>query len=84
MWHVELVYWCTYVLEREQSLIICHYVHHVTRVVKCYLYVDSSSSLGFTKNAEKLNGRLAMIGFVSLLAIELLTGKGIIAWITSL
>jgi len=45
---------------------------------------DSSSSLGFTKNAEKLNGRLAMIGFVSLLAIELLTGKGIIAWITSL
>jgi hypothetical protein len=25
-----------------------------------------------------------MIGFVSLLAIELLTGKGIIAWITSL
>ena len=48
------------------------------------MYVDSSSSLGFTKNAEKLNGRLAMIGFVSLLAIELLTGKGIIAWITSL
>nr|WP_216643820.1 chlorophyll a/b-binding protein [Microcystis aeruginosa] len=47
-------------------------------------YVDSSSSLGFTKKAEKLNGRLAMIGFVSLLAIELLTGKGIIAWITSL
>jgi len=25
-----------------------------------------------------------MIGFVSLLAIEVLTGKGIIAWITSL
>jgi hypothetical protein len=48
------------------------------------MYVDSSSGLGFTKKAEKLNGRLAMIGFVSLLAIELLTGKGIIAWITSL
>ncbi|CCI26149.1 chlorophyll a/b-binding protein [Microcystis aeruginosa] len=48
------------------------------------MYVDSSSSLGFTKKAEKLNGRLAMIGFVSLLVIELLTGKGIIAWITSL
>ena len=48
------------------------------------MYVDGSSSLGFTKKAEKLNGRLAMIGFVSLLAIELLTGKGIIAWITSL
>jgi len=37
MWHVELVYWCTYVLEREQSLIMCHYVHHVTRVIKCSL-----------------------------------------------
>jgi hypothetical protein len=48
------------------------------------MYVDSSSGFGFTKNAEKLNGRLAMIGFVSLLAIEALTGKGIITWITSL
>ncbi len=28
-------------LEREQSLIMCHYVHHVTRVIKCYLYVDT-------------------------------------------
>ena len=37
MWHVELVYWYTYVLEREQSLIMCHYVHHVTRVIKCSL-----------------------------------------------
>ncbi len=25
------------------------------------MYVDSSSSLGFTKNAEKLNGRLARL-----------------------
>ncbi len=34
---------------------------------------DKSPRLGFTEYAEILNGRLAMIGFVSLLAIEIIS-----------
>jgi len=34
---------------------------------------------GFTKFAETWNGRLAMIGFVSALAVEYLTGQGVLA-----
>ncbi|MBN3925369.1 high light inducible protein [Nostoc sp. NMS4] len=33
---------------------------------------------GFTPYAEMLNGRLAMIGFISLIALEVFTGHGII------
>lgn len=33
---------------------------------------------GFTTYAELLNGRLAMIGFVSLIALEVLTGHGVL------
>jgi hypothetical protein len=31
-----------------------------------------------------MNGRFAMIGFVSLLAMEVITGHGIIGWLGSL
>jgi hypothetical protein len=48
------------------------------------VYVDATPRVGFTKYAEKLNGRLAMIGFVSALALELFTGQGVISWLTSL
>ncbi len=48
------------------------------------VYVDSTPRFGFTEYAEKLNGRLAMIGFVSLVALELATGHGLIGWLTSL
>ncbi|MHC5776460.1 high light inducible protein [Nostoc sp.] len=48
------------------------------------VYVDETSRTGFTEYAEKLNGRLAMIGFVSLIALEVLTGHGLIGWLTSL
>jgi hypothetical protein len=48
------------------------------------VYVDETSRAGFTEYAEKLNGRLAMIGFVSLLAFEALTGHGLIGWLTAL
>ncbi|MEH2377548.1 MAG: high light inducible protein [Nostoc sp.] len=48
------------------------------------VYVDETSRTGFTEYAEKLNGRLAMIGFVSLIALEVITGHGLIGWLTSL
>lgn len=48
------------------------------------MYVDEVSRTGFTPYAESLNGRLAMIGFVSLLAFEALTGQGLIEWFTNL
>lgn len=37
--------------------------------------------LGFNDYAERLNGRAAMIGFVAILAIEYLTGKGLFSWL---
>jgi len=41
------------------------------------MYVESGGGrFGFTKYAELINGRLAMIGFVSLIAIEFITDKG--------
>ncbi|MDF5710249.1 MAG: chlorophyll a/b-binding protein [Nostoc sp. S4] len=39
---------------------------------------------GFTPFAELLNGRLAMIGFVSVIALEVLTGHGVVGLLTSL
>ncbi|MBE9213899.1 high light inducible protein [Plectonema cf. radiosum LEGE 06105] len=48
------------------------------------VYVDETSRVGFTEYAEKLNGRLAMIGFVSMIAVELLSGRSFIGWLTSL
>ncbi|OKH23520.1 high light inducible protein [Hydrococcus rivularis NIES-593] len=48
------------------------------------MYVDETVRAGFTEYAEKLNGRLAMIGFVSLLVLEIITGHGIVGWLTSL
>ncbi|MBE9200331.1 MULTISPECIES: high light inducible protein [unclassified Nodularia (in: cyanobacteria)] len=48
------------------------------------VYVDKTPRAGFTNYAEKLNGRLAMIGFVSLIAVEVITGHGLIGWLTTL
>jgi len=48
------------------------------------MYVDESLRTGFTDYAERFNGRLAMIGFVSLLAIEIFTGHGLIDLLMSL
>ncbi|MEL6222185.1 MAG: hypothetical protein AAFR31_06050 [Cyanobacteria bacterium J06627_8] len=36
---------------------------------------------GFNRYSEKLNGRAAMIGFVIVLAIEYLTGQGLLSWL---
>ncbi|MBW4683739.1 MAG: high light inducible protein [Komarekiella atlantica HA4396-MV6] len=49
------------------------------------IYVDEQGDrTGFTTYAELLNGRLAMIGFVSLMALEVLTGHGILGLLGSL
>ena len=39
---------------------------------------NQDNKFGFTKSAEVLNGRLAMLGFVSVMAIELVTGQSIL------
>lgn len=48
------------------------------------VYVQESVEVGFTPQAEILNGRLAMIGFISLLLLEVVTGHGIVGFIASL
>ncbi|MBH8551348.1 high light inducible protein [Nostocaceae cyanobacterium CENA357] len=49
------------------------------------VYVDEQGDrTGFTNYAELLNGRLAMIGFVSLIVLEVVTGHGIFGLLTSL
>jgi hypothetical protein len=40
---------------------------------------NQESKFGFSKFAENLNGRLAMLGFVIGVATELLTGQGILS-----
>ncbi len=48
------------------------------------MYVSEESQFGFNVESEKLNGRLAMIGFVSLLILEVATGHGIVGFFTNL
>lgn len=48
------------------------------------VYVQEAVEVGFTPQAETLNGRLAMIGFVALLLLEVVTGHGIVGFIASL
>ncbi|OCQ91967.1 high light inducible protein [Nostoc sp. MBR 210] len=49
------------------------------------VYVDEQGDrTGFTPYAEILNGRLAMIGFISLIALEVFTGHGVFGLLSSL
>ena len=38
-------------------------------------------AFGWTPYAEQINGRFAMIGFVGLLLIEILTSQGLLTWL---
>jgi hypothetical protein len=40
--------------------------------------VEPENKFGFTKFAEDWNGRLAMLGFVTAMAVEYFTGNGIL------
>lgn len=42
---------------------------------------DQEPGLGWTTYAERMNGRFAMIGFVLLLLLELLTGQDFFTWL---
>ncbi len=56
-----------------------------TFAIEPKVYVDEQGNrTGFTPYAEMLNGRLAMIGFVSLIALEVFTGHGIFGLLSSL
>jgi Chlorophyll A-B binding protein len=46
--------------------------------------IVAEPKLGFTQYAEKLNGRLAMIGFISLIIVEATTGHGVVRLLTGL
>lgn len=48
------------------------------------VYIDETPRAGFTEYAEKLNGRLAMMGFVSELLLEVVTKHGVVGWLTNL
>ncbi|NEQ31985.1 MAG: chlorophyll A-B binding protein [Leptolyngbya sp. SIO4C5] len=37
--------------------------------------------IGFTPAAERLNGRLAMLGFVTAVVIELVSGQGVLQFL---
>ncbi|WP_264308987.1 chlorophyll a/b-binding protein [[Leptolyngbya] sp. PCC 7376] len=41
-------------------------------------HIMEDKKFGFTISAESLNGRMAMIGFVAALALELTTGQGVL------
>lgn len=36
---------------------------------------------GFNEYAERINGRAAMVGFVAIIVIELVTGQGLLSWL---
>jgi hypothetical protein len=38
-------------------------------------------AFGWTAYAEQINGRFAMIGFVGLLLLEVLTNQGLLSWL---
>lgn len=52
--------------------------------VEPQMYLQQSPGTGLTTYTERLNGRLAMIGFVSVIILEILTGHSLIGFLASL
>ncbi len=42
---------------------------------------EATPSFGWNPYAERMNGRFAMVGFVALLLLELVTGQTFWAWL---
>jgi hypothetical protein len=42
---------------------------------------EPSPAFGWTRYAERINGRFAMVGFVALLLLELVTGQTFLSWL---
>jgi hypothetical protein len=43
--------------------------------------LEPTPAFGWTYYAERINGRFAMVGFVALLVLELVTGQTFLAWL---
>lgn len=54
-------------------------MQEVTKGTNAAISEDRNAwKLGFTPQAEIWNGRMAMIGFVAVLAIEMISGQGVL------
>jgi len=42
---------------------------------------EPAPAFGWTRYAERINGRFAMVGFVALLVLELVTGQTFFSWL---
>lgn len=42
---------------------------------------EPAPAFGWTRYAERINGRFAMVGFVALLVLELVTGQTFWSWL---
>ncbi|WOD39429.1 chlorophyll a/b-binding protein [Nodosilinea sp. E11] len=42
---------------------------------------EPTPGFGWTRYAERINGRFAMVGFVALLLLELVTGQTFFSWL---
>ncbi|MGG6241681.1 chlorophyll a/b-binding protein [Nodosilinea sp. AN01ver1] len=42
---------------------------------------EPAPAFGWTRYAERINGRFAMVGFVALLLLELVTGQTFFSWL---
>ncbi|EAW35879.1 chlorophyll a/b-binding protein [Lyngbya sp. PCC 8106] len=42
---------------------------------------EAEPGFGWTRYAEKINGRFAMVGFILLLGLEFFTGQDLFTWL---